>query len=141
MSKILRVNMTNLTTKLEDVPEKYREWGGRGLTSAITCDEVIPTCNPLGPNNKVTFAPGIVTGTSAPTSARISVGAKSPLTGGIKEANAGSGFPPSLARMGIRAIIIEGQPEEKDQYWLMHLTPHRAGAFLNPAVCPAPGSL
>jgi len=50
------------------------------------------------------------------------VGAKSPLTGGIKEANAGSGFPPSLVRMGIRAIIVEGQPEEKDTYWLMHLT-------------------
>ena len=55
MSKILRVNMTNLTTKFEDVPEKYKYLGGRGLTSAITCDEVPPTCHPLGPNNKVTF--------------------------------------------------------------------------------------
>ena len=63
MSKILRVNMSDLTTKFEDVPDKYKLLGGRGLTSAITCDEVPPTCHPLGPNNKVTFAPGIVTGT------------------------------------------------------------------------------
>ncbi len=78
MSKILRVNMTDLTTKFEDVPEKYKLTGGRGLTSAITCDEVPPTYHPLGPNNKVTFAPGIVTGTAAPSSGRISIGASPP---------------------------------------------------------------
>ncbi len=46
MSKILRVNMTDLTAKFEDVPEKYKLTGGRGLTSAVTCDEVPPTCHP-----------------------------------------------------------------------------------------------
>jgi len=122
MPKILRVNMTDRSYAIEDLPEKYKLLAGRGLTSTIIHDEVDPLCHPLGPNNKLILSPGYVTGTSAPTSARISVGAKSPLTGGIKEANAGSGFPPSLARMGIRAIIVEGQPEEKDEYWLMHLT-------------------
>ncbi|NIN00321.1 MAG: aldehyde ferredoxin oxidoreductase, partial [candidate division Zixibacteria bacterium] len=58
-----------------------------------------PLCHPLGPNNRLVFAPGIVTGTAAPTSARISVGAKSPLTKTIKESNAGSGWPPALAAM------------------------------------------
>jgi len=100
MSKILRVNMTDLTTRYEDVPEKYKPMGGRWLTSSIVCDEVDPTCHPLGPNNKVVFAPGIVTGTAAPTSARISVGGKSPLTGTIKETNAGSAWPQSVARLG-----------------------------------------
>ena len=70
MSKFLRVNMTDLTAKLENVPAKYKLLGGRGLTTAITCNEVPATCHHLGPNNKVVIAPGIVTGTSAPTSRR-----------------------------------------------------------------------
>ncbi len=122
MAKLLRIDMTDRTYKIEDLPDKYRLLAGRGLTSSIVHDEVDPMCHPLGPKNKLILAPGIVTGTGAPTSSRISVGAKSPLTGGIKEANAGSGFPPSLASMGIRAIIVEGQPEEKDEFWMAHLT-------------------
>ena len=131
MSKILRVNMTNLTTKFEDVPEKYKLTGGRGLTSAITCDEVPPTCHPLGPSNKVTFASGIVTGTAAPTSGRISIGGKSPLTGTIKETNAGGMAGQKLARLGIKAIIVEGQPKEKGKFWLLKVD--KEGAQLQPA--------
>lgn len=131
MSKILRVNMKGRTTKYQDVPEKYRLRGGRWLTSGIVCDEVDPLCHPLGPNNKVVFAPGIVTGTAAPTSARISVGAKSPLTGGIKETNAGSAFPQSMARLGLKAIVVEDQPAEKGKFWLLHITGD--GATLLPA--------
>jgi len=122
MAKLLRIDMSDRTYKIEDLPDKYRLLAGRGLTSSIVHDEVDPMCHPLGPKNKLILAPGIVTGTGAPTSSRISVGAKSPLTGGIKEANAGSGFPPSLAAMGIRAIIVEGQPEENDKFWMAHLT-------------------
>jgi len=81
--------MNNLEAKFEDLPGDYISLGGRGMTSTIVSKEVPPTCNPLGPHNKIVFAPGIVTGTSAPSSGRISVGGKSPLTGGIKEANAG----------------------------------------------------
>ena len=118
MSKILRVNMTTLTTAYEDVPEAYRFLGGRGLTSSIVFDEVEPTCHPLGPNNKLVFAPGMVTGTAAPTSSRISVGGKSPLTGTIKESNAGTKFSPMLAKLGIKAIIVEGQPRDGGWYVL-----------------------
>ena len=131
MSKILRVNMTDLTVKFEDVPEKYKLMGGRWLTSSFVADEVDPACHPLGPNNKVILAPGIVTGSSAPTSARVSVGAKSPLTGGIKESNAGSGWPQKVARLGIKAIVVEGQPKEKGKFWLLHVT--KNGAELLPA--------
>ncbi len=131
MSKILRVNMTELTTKFEAVPEKYKFLGGRGLTSAITCDEVPPTCHPLGPNNKVTFSSGIVTGTTAPTSGRISIGGKSPLTGGIKEANSGGMAGQKLARLGIKAIIVEGQSKEKGTFWLLKVD--KDGAQLLPA--------
>ncbi len=118
---LLRLNMTDRSYTLEDVPEKYKKLGGRGLTSTIVCDEVDPMSHPLGPNNKIVFAPGIITGTPAPTSARISVGGKSPLTGGIKEANAGSGWAPAVARMGLKAIIVEGMPED-GAYWMALLT-------------------
>ncbi|MDP0941787.1 aldehyde ferredoxin oxidoreductase N-terminal domain-containing protein, partial [Klebsiella quasipneumoniae] len=67
MSKLLRVNMTDRTVKVEEVPAAYREMGGRWLTSTIVAQEVDPTSHPLGPGNKLVFAPGIVTGTSAPT--------------------------------------------------------------------------
>jgi aldehyde:ferredoxin oxidoreductase len=122
MGKLMRINMTDLSVTYEEVPEAYKALGGRGLSSTIIHDEVDPLCHPLGPNNKLIFAPGIVTGTSAPTSARISVGAKSPLTGGIKEANAGSTFPPGLAAMGVRALVVEGQPKEKGKFWMAYMT-------------------
>ena len=106
---ILRLNMADLSYRLEEVPAKYQHLGGRGLTSTIVHDEVPPLCHPLGPNNKLVFAPGIVTGTVAPTSARVSVGAKSPLTGGIKESNAGTSWGQHVANMQIKAIVVEGQ--------------------------------
>jgi len=64
MFKILRVNMTDLSVKAEDVPEAYQGLGGRGLTSAIVAKEVEPTCSPIGPNNKLIFAPGLLGGTN-----------------------------------------------------------------------------
>jgi aldehyde:ferredoxin oxidoreductase len=118
---ILRMNMTDRTYHLSEVPAVYKNLGGRGMTSTIVRDEVPPLCHPLGPNNKLVFAPGIVTGTSAPTSARISVGAKSPLTGGIKESNAGSPWSQYLAMMQIKALVVEGQPKEKGKYWMVYL--------------------
>jgi len=131
MSNILRVNMTDLTARFEDIPEKYKSMGGRGLTTAVTCDEVPPTCHPLGPNNKITFAPGIVTGTTAPNAGRLSVGGKSPLTGTIKEANAGGIAADKLARLGIKGIIVEGQPQEKGKFWVLKI--NKDGAELLPA--------
>lgn len=130
MSRILRVNMNDLTTRYEDVPEKYRLWGGRGLTSMITADEVPPTCHPLGPSNKLTFAPGLLTGSSAPSSGRLSVGGRSPLTGTIKEANAGGLAGQKLAKLGIKAVVVEGHPKTGDFYLLKI---DKDGASLSPA--------
>ncbi len=121
MAKFLRVDMSSLEVKEEKLPEKYRKMGGRGLTSGFVLDEVKPDCHPLGKNNKLIFAPGMVTGTSAPSSGRISVGGKSPLTGGIKESNAGTPFAQNLARSGYKAIVIEGKPENDDKCWMLVL--------------------
>lgn len=134
---ILRLDMRTREYRLEDVPEAYRLLGGRGLTSTIVHDEVPPQCHPLGPNNKLVFAPGIVTGTAAPSSARLSVGAKSPLTGGIKESNAGSAWASALATMGIKALIVEGQPERAGEYWLAHVVWEAASGRPTVAFYPA----
>ena len=103
---MLRLNMTDRSSKLEELPEDYAQLAGRGLTSTLIHDEVPPDCHPLGPNNKLVFSPGFVTGTPAPTSARLSVGAKSPLTGTIKESNVGSEWPQAIAVMRIRALVV-----------------------------------
>lgn len=118
--KILRINMSDLTFAYEDLPEKWAHRAGRGLTSAIVSDEVDPTCHPLGPNNKLVIAPGWVTGTpAAPSSGRLSFGGKSPLTGTIKESNAGGLAGQKIAKLGLAAIILEGMTDKDKWYTLM----------------------
>lgn len=120
MDKILRVNMTDLTSKIEAVPAAWAGLGGRGLTSTIVAAEVPATCHALGPKNKLIFAPGLLTGTPAANSGRLSAGAKSPLTGTIKESNAGGTAAQMLARLGVKALIIEGQPKN-DAWYSLHV--------------------
>ena len=119
MFKIIRVDMTNLKTSYEDIPEQYQGLGGRGLTSAIVAAEVDPTCAALSPVNKLIFAPGLLAATNCANSGRISVGAKSPLTGTIKEANSGGQLGQYLGRLGIQAIVVEGQPQNGKFYKLV----------------------
>lgn len=109
---LLRVNLTNGSITKESVPEKYKILGGRGLTSAMINDHVPPKCDPLGPENLLIFAPGLLCGTPMANTGRLSVGAKSPLTGGIKEANSGGTMAMALARLGYRALIFEGKAAE-----------------------------
>ena len=121
MDKILRVNMSDLSVKTEEVPSAWAGLGGRALTSTIVAAEVPPTCHPLGPYNKMVFAPGLLSGTPASNSGRMSLGGKSPLTGGIKESNAGGTSAQAFAKMGIKALIIEGQPKDKDKWYSIAL--------------------
>jgi aldehyde:ferredoxin oxidoreductase len=107
--KFLRINMNNRTLKTENVPPQYMGLGGRGLTSIMINAEVPPKCDPLGSENKLIFAPGFLSGTPLVNTSRISIGAKSPLTGTIKESNAGGTVSAALGRLGITAIIVEGQ--------------------------------
>ncbi len=106
--QFIRVNMSEQTVKIEDVPQDYVGLGGRGLTSIMINNEVPPTCDPLGSENKLIFAPGLLSGTSLVNTSRISIGAKSPLTGTIKESNAGGTVAAALGKLGITAIIVEG---------------------------------
>lgn len=120
--KIFRVNMSDLTSSVEEVPSDLAGYGGRALTSTIVAAEVPPTCHPLGPNNKLVIAPGLLSGTVAANSGRLSIGGKSPLTGTIKEANGGGTAAQLLARAGVKALIIEGQPKD-DKWYSLALTP------------------
>jgi len=93
-------------------------YGGRGLIDKILTDEVDPACDALGPGNKLVICVGLLNGTAAPASGRISVGCKSPLTGGIKEANAGGTAGAAFARLGLKAIIVENAPTGNGWYVL-----------------------
>ena len=87
--QIWRVNTKTQRLTREPVPEGWERLGGRGLLARILVDEVVATCDPLGPHNKLIFAPGLLVGHMLSSCDRISVGGKSPLTGGVKESNAG----------------------------------------------------
>ncbi|MFP3928241.1 MAG: aldehyde ferredoxin oxidoreductase N-terminal domain-containing protein, partial [Desulfobacteraceae bacterium] len=112
--RFIIVNMTEKKVRTEDVPPDYRGLGGRGLTSIMINNEVPPQCDALGPENKLIFAPGFLCGTSLANTSRLSVGAKSPLTGTIKESNVGGTTATALGRLGITAIIVEGLAPEGD---------------------------
>ena len=118
MEKILRIDMgADGGPKATEQPVgEYAGLGGRALTSAIVAKEVPPLCHPLGADNKLVIAPGLLSGTTAAMSGRISVGCKSPLTGGVKEANAGGQPSQVLARLGYAAIVLEGKSADDTLY-------------------------
>ena len=121
MDKILRINMGadgGPAIKTQPVGD-YAGFGGRGLTSAIVSKEVPPLCHPLGEDNKLVIAPGLLSGSTAAMSGRISVGCKSPLTGGIKEANSGGQASQMLGRLGYAAIVLEGLPQDDTLYKIL----------------------
>jgi aldehyde:ferredoxin oxidoreductase len=120
-SQVWRINTRTQSLLREPVPDSWSRLGGRGLLARILVDEVDAACDPLGPGNKLIFAPGLLVGHMLSSTDRISVGGKSPLTGGVKEANAGGRTGLHMAHMGIKALVIEDQPEEEG-FWVLHLS-------------------
>lgn len=116
MEQMLRLDMRTLSARFQPLPAEYRLMGGRALTSRLVAAEVDPACDPLGPHNKLVLAPGLLSGTVLSSSSRLSAGAKSPLTGGIKEANSGGNTGWRMAQHSIRALVVEGQPEPGQWY-------------------------
>lgn len=128
--EIWRINMRTHLLQRGPFPQSWERLGGRGLSARILLDELDPACEPLGPRNKLVFAPGLLTGHMLSSVDRISIGGKSPLTGGIKEANAGGRTGLQLAHLGVKALIIEDQPAEPG-YWVLFLDAN--GARFEPA--------
>jgi aldehyde:ferredoxin oxidoreductase len=123
--KFLRVDMGQLKAKWKDVTEKYEHSGGRGLIAELLLDEVPPTCDPFGPHNKLIFAPGLLAGGGVTTAGRLSIGGKSPLTGAVKESNVGGSIGDYLGKLGIKAIIVEGQ-SPRGKWHFLHISSDEA---------------
>ena len=117
MPSILKVNMNRKEIMTVENPD-YKLLGGRALSARILLDEIPPNCEPLGEKNKLVIALGLLAGTPITCGSRISIGAKSPLTNGIKEANCGGNAGLFLGRFGIKALVIEGLPADSHAHVL-----------------------
>lgn len=111
LGNIARVNLSEGKVTVEH-PDGlfYRRYiGGKGIIAYFLFTEVPPHTDPLGPDNKLIFATGPMTGLPVATMSRYAVGAKSPLTGGYSQSEAGGFWGPELKKAGFDAIIIEGR--------------------------------
>ena len=114
MGKILRVDLTNATLADEPIPENEvrRFLGGNGLATWYLFNELDKGADPLGPENKIIYMTGPLTGTMSPSSGRFSAVTKSPLTGLWGSSNSGGRWGLDLKRSGYDGIIIEGVAEK-----------------------------
>ena len=111
MKWIIRVNTRSGEIIKQEASSEEMRWGGRLLVSKFLLREVPPTCDPLGRYNKLIIAPGLLGDTSITTTGKFSVGGKSPLTGGVKESDVGGEAGRQLARLGIKALLLEDLPD------------------------------
>ncbi len=118
--RILRANLNNRSTLVQDMPfDDVRKFlGGRAFGAYTLLQEIPPGADPLGPENKLIFATGVLTYSKLSGASRFSVMAKSPLTGGYGEAEAGGWWGPELVAAGFNAIILEGQAERPVYLWI-----------------------
>ena len=120
--KIARIDLSTRRHSVEKRSEDYyrRYLGGRGIIIHTLLTEVPPGIDPLGPDNNLVFALGPLTGSPLPGSGRNSVGAKSPLTDGFGEAEAGGFWGAELKRAEYDAIIVEGESSVPVYLWINH---------------------
>ncbi len=118
--KVLRVDLTERSFAEEPLPaDVARDFiGGAGFTVKYLFDEVPADCEPLGPQNKLIFAPGPFTGTTIPCASRMAINAKSPLTGAMGVGLTGGHFPVEMKRAGYDVIIVEGVAEKPTYLWI-----------------------
>lgn len=111
---LLRINLSNHTSSEEPIDESLLKdyLGGRGLASKYFVDEVDPQVDAFSPENKLIFACGLMTGSSAPTAGRYMVITKSPLTGTIACSNSGGVWGAVLRKTGYTMLILEGKSEK-----------------------------
>ena len=117
---ILRVDLTKKKVTRETTdPKVARDYlGARGLGGHIIRYEVDPKTDPLGPKNKIVFAPGPLTGTFAPLAGRYDVVTKGPLNGVLAASNSGGTFGPEVKYAGYDAIIVEGKAAKPVYLWI-----------------------
>jgi aldehyde:ferredoxin oxidoreductase len=118
--RILRVNLSDSKMQVETPEENFyrRYFGGRALIAYYLLKETKPKADPLGPENKLIFATGILTGAPFSGSGRNSVGAKSPLTGAYGDAEVGGFWGAELKHAGFDAVIVEGKAKNPVYLWV-----------------------
>jgi aldehyde:ferredoxin oxidoreductase len=119
-NKILRVNLTSGRITVEEPGSLYfrRYMGGWNVVADVLLKEVPRGADPLGPENKLVFAPGVLTGLAISGASRNAVGAKSPLTGGFGVGEAGGFFPHEFKRACYDALIVEGASPTPVYLWI-----------------------
>jgi aldehyde:ferredoxin oxidoreductase len=110
MEWIIRVNTRTGKVGREKTSSEEIHWGGRLLISKFLLREVPPACDPLGRHNKLILAPGLLGDTTVTTTGKFSIGGKSPLTRGVKESDVGGEAGKKIARLGIKAVVLEDLP-------------------------------
>ena len=119
-NKILRVDLSNRRVWIDEQDALFyrRYLGGAGILGYYLLKEMRPRADALSPENVLVFAPGPVTGTTMPGSARLCVGAKSPLSGGIAKCEAGGFFGYELKRAGFDALVVQGRADHPAYLWI-----------------------
>jgi len=113
--KLLRVDLTQKKSWVEDIPSYFVEQGlgGKALGLKFLSQEKLKAVDPLSPSNKIILSTGLLTGTGAPTGAWLSILTRSPLTGLLTASYTGGEFPVRLKMAGYDAVIIEGKAKER----------------------------
>ena len=118
--QILRIDLSSGKIWV-DKPEAafYRKYiGGRNFILHYLLTEMPANADPLGPENLLIFAPGLLTGTALPGTGRHAVGGKSPLTGALGSGEAGGWWGAELKRAGFDAVVICGRAESPVYVWI-----------------------
>lgn len=118
--KILHVDLSSGKTRVEILPDDLylKLVGGRGLVAYLLLRDMPAGADPLGPDNLLIFAPGILQGANLPGSGRHGVGGKSPLTGGLGSAEAGGWWGHEFKRAGFDALVVHGQAAAPVYLWI-----------------------
>ena len=119
-NKVLCVNLTDGTIAVEEPGAIYfrRYVGGWNIIADVLLKRVPTGADPLGPENVLVFAPGVLTGLAISGASRNAVGGKSPITGGFGAAEVGGNWPAQLKRAGFDALIVEGAAEKPVYLWI-----------------------
>ena len=117
--KLLRVNLSNGQVSKEEIPDSTQRdfLGGRGFAIKLLWDEV-KHIDPLSEKNKIIFSTGPLTGQPLPSSGKMVVASKSPLTGGYGDGNIGTMASVHLRKAGYDVMVVEGK-SEKPSYLLI----------------------
>jgi aldehyde:ferredoxin oxidoreductase len=118
--RIVRVDLSDDTVTIEEPYDVFyrRFLGGWGFIAYYLLNEVAPGIDPLGPENKLIIAPGVVTGALIAGGARNAVGAKAPLTGAFGATEVGGYLGAMLKLAGVDALIVEGQASGPVYLWV-----------------------